>query len=227
MSEQPPLYSEQPPPLRPRPMSAPRHMRGRWRYRGGMIAGGIILALAASTLYFRVPADDIKPASAGDAMQSSEPDMLTSPTSPIPSPIPMDDLPQLPEMTLPIEPEPYVPSEPPASSTPSASSASPAEDVMPAAPTTKKYRPKKSTGSYFVQLSAERGRDVAQRRFNILQRDHPDLLSDRSPVIKRANLGERGIFYRLYVGPFSNKGGAKNFCTALKRKGTDCLVRKP
>ena len=220
MSEQPPLYSEQqpPPPLRPRPMSAPRHMRGRWRYRGGMIAGGIILALAASTLYFRVPADDIKPAPAGDAVQPSEPDMLTSPTSPIPSPIPMDDLPRLPEMTLPIEPEPYVPSAPSAPS---------AEDVMPAAPTTKKYRPEKSTGGYFVQLSAERGRDVAQRRFNILQRDHPGLLSDRSSVIKRADLGERGIFYRLYVGPFTNKGAAENFCTALKRKGTDCLVRKP
>ena len=224
MSEQPPLYAEQPPPpLRPRPMSAPRHMRGRWRYRGGMIAGGIILALAASTLYFRVPADDIKPASAGDAVQPSEPDMLTSPTSPIPSPIPMDDLPQLPEMTLPIEPEPYVPSESPAPS---------AEDVMPVPSITKKYIPKKSTGKkstggYFVQLSAERGRDVAQRRFNILQRDHPGLLSDRSSVIKRADLGERGIFYRLYVGPFTNKGAAENLCAALKRKGTDCLVRKP
>ena len=222
MSEQPPLYAEQPPPpLRPRPMSAPRHMRGRWRYRGGMIAGGIILALAASTLYFRVPADDIKPAPAGDAVQPSEPDMLTSPTSPIPSPIPMDDLPQLPEMTLPIEPEPYAPS------------ASLPEDVMPVPSITKKpKKPKKpmsqqTTTGYFVQLSAERGRDVAQRRFNILQRDHPGLLSDRSSVIKRADLGERGMFYRLYVGPFSNKDAAKNLCAALKRKGTDCLVRKP
>ena len=211
MSEQPPLYSEQqppPPPLRPRPMSAPRHMRGRWRYRGGMIVGAIILALAASTLYFRVPTQDTKPAPVGDAAMPSEPDSETSP-------LPMDGLPQLPEMTLPIEPEPYVPS------TPSV------EDVMPVEPITEEYIPKKSTGGYFVQLSAERGRSAAQRRFNILQRDHPDLLSDRSPVIKRANLGERGIFYRLNVGPFPNKGAAKNLCATLKRKGTDCLVRKP
>ncbi len=231
----PPLDSQQAPPMssmRPRPMPPPRHMRRRWRYRSGIITGAVIMALALSTLYFRAPEDDSK--TSDEALP----------------PAPMEELgedipPQLPEIMVPDELEPYESYKPYKSSEPfeslqeeSAPITEPiTEPIMESKPTPEpapepmpESVPKsvpESMSSYFVQLSSERGETIAQRRFIMLQRDHPDLLAELSATIKEVDLGRRGIFYRLYVGPFSGKQAAKTLCAALKKRGNDCLVRKP
>ncbi len=49
------------------------------------------------------------------------------------------------------------------------------------------------------------------------------LLSD----IQEADLGERGVWYRLRIGPFDDNGAANDVCNPLKAQGDDCFVAAP
>ena len=42
--------------------------------------------------------------------------------------------------------------------------------------------------------------------------------------IERADLGARGVFYRLRAGAFGSREGASDFCDAYKSTGGDCIV---
>jgi len=55
-------------------------------------------------------------------------------------------------------------------------------------------------GGYVVQVSAERSDDKAQSSFKTLQSRHPHVLGNRSPLIRRVELGKKGIFYRTQMG---------------------------
>ena len=44
--------------------------------------------------------------------------------------------------------------------------------------------------------------------------------------MKKADLGERGIYYRAQVGPFASSDQANELCRALKAQGGDCLVNR-
>jgi hypothetical protein len=41
----------------------------------------------------------------------------------------------------------------------------------------------------------------------------------------RADLGAKGVFFRLRIGPFASSADAKSFCDGLKTRGQDCLVK--
>ena len=53
----------------------------------------------------------------------------------------------------------------------------------------------------------------------------PAVLGSRTPVIKRADLGEKGVYYRAMVGPFGSREEASQFCGSLKTAGGQ--VRRP
>ena len=76
-----------------------------------------------------------------------------------------------------------------------------------------------------VQLSATRSRAIARQTYTNLQKKYPLELQSRDPLIFRADLGAKGIFYRVNVGGFSSKENANEFCNALKAKGASCLVK--
>lgn len=92
----------------------------------------------------------------------------------------------------------------------------PAPAVIPAEP----------AGKFVVQIAAFRDVPRAEAEFAKLQEAHPDLLSALRSDIERADLGDRGIYYRLRVGPFATKDAASSLCTRLKGRGQDCLVRE-
>ena len=79
---------------------------------------------------------------------------------------------------------------------------------------------------YMVQLSASRSRALARSVYARFQAEHDDLLGRRDPLILRADLGDRGIFYRVNVAGFATKAAADSFCADLKKRGQDCLVRR-
>jgi len=79
---------------------------------------------------------------------------------------------------------------------------------------------------YMVQLAAARSRALARGLYSRLQKSNNDMLGRRDPLILRVDLGDKGIFYRVNVPGFQNQNGAKQFCTNLKKRGQDCLVRK-
>jgi hypothetical protein len=85
--------------------------------------------------------------------------------------------------------------------------------------------PVAAASGYTVQVSSQRSEEEAQSSFRDLQAKYPDLLGNRSPIIRRADLGAKGIYYRAMVGPFASDQ-ATELCSNLKAAGGSCLVQK-
>jgi hypothetical protein len=82
-----------------------------------------------------------------------------------------------------------------------------------------------AAGAY-VQLSSHRSEPEAQASFRSLQSKFPNLLSSRQPTIRRADLGDKGIYFRAMVGPFASLDEASGFCGNLKSAGGQCVVQR-
>jgi hypothetical protein len=52
------------------------------------------------------------------------------------------------------------------------------------------------------------------------------VLGGRQPIIRRADLGEKGVFYRAQVGPFGTIDLANQLCGNLKNAGGQCIVQR-
>ena len=81
-------------------------------------------------------------------------------------------------------------------------------------------------GGYLVQVSSQKNEAEAQASYRALQNKFPAALGSRPPVIKRADLGDKGIYYRTMVGPFGSTEQAAQFCGNLKSAGGQCVVQK-
>jgi len=78
----------------------------------------------------------------------------------------------------------------------------------------------------FAQLGSIKDESQVVREWARLQQANPEYLKGRTPVIEAANLGDRGTYYRILVGPFENFERAKSFCDALQKQKQSCLVKK-
>jgi hypothetical protein len=83
-----------------------------------------------------------------------------------------------------------------------------------------------ASGSFLVQISSQRSEADAQASFRALQGKFPSVLGSRAPVIKRADLGDKGTYYRAMVGPFNSPDEASQFCGSLKSAGGQCVVQR-
>ena len=81
-----------------------------------------------------------------------------------------------------------------------------------------------AAGDYFVQIASLRSEGGARREWARMQRAHPNLLGDLELKVQSADLGERGVFFRIRTGPFPNKTTALDKCLQLKAVKLDCLV---
>ncbi len=81
------------------------------------------------------------------------------------------------------------------------------------------------SGGYLVQVAARQSQNEALRAFDDLRRRFPRLLGGMAPEIRRADLGRRGVWYRVGIGPMEQRSSADNFCRQLKARGADCLIR--
>jgi hypothetical protein len=83
-----------------------------------------------------------------------------------------------------------------------------------------------TSGGYVVQVSSQRSEADARASFRALQAKYPQVLNGRQPVIKRADLGSKGVYYRAMVGPFDSQSDASQFCSNLKAAGGQCLIQR-
>lgn len=81
-------------------------------------------------------------------------------------------------------------------------------------------------GAYSVQVTSQRSEAEAQTAYRALQAKYPGVLADRQVMIRRADLGEKGIYYRAQVGPFGSSDQASEFCGNLKAAGGQCVVQR-
>jgi SPOR domain len=79
--------------------------------------------------------------------------------------------------------------------------------------------------SYVVQLSSQRSEAAAQITSKLLQTKYAELFAGREPFIRRSDLGGRGVYYRVLIGPLAT-AEARQFCGNLKKSGGDCVVQK-
>jgi SPOR domain len=83
-----------------------------------------------------------------------------------------------------------------------------------------------SSGGYAVQVTSQHSEADAQASFKELRAKFPNQLSGREPIIRRADLGSKGVFYRAMVGPFASMEEAAGVCSSLKAAGGNCLVQR-
>lgn len=76
-----------------------------------------------------------------------------------------------------------------------------------------------------VQLHASRSRKRALAAWRRLSNAEQDLLDALAPRVVMAQSPEKGVFYRLFTGPFSDMTAARSLCVALKDRGRGCFVR--
>jgi hypothetical protein len=77
----------------------------------------------------------------------------------------------------------------------------------------------------FVQVAAQRSEAEAQASFRAVKAKFPEVLGARQAIIRRADLGSKGIYYRAQIGPFSPEQ-ANEICSDLKAAGGQCLVQR-
>jgi hypothetical protein len=82
------------------------------------------------------------------------------------------------------------------------------------------------SGGYLVQVSSQRNEADAQASYRALQSKFPSVLGSRAPLIRRADLGDKGVYYRAMVGPFGSPDEASQFCGSLKTAGGQCVVQR-
>lgn len=97
-------------------------------------------------------------------------------------------------------------------------------EAAPARPA-QRTAPAPSATGMLVQVSSQRSQEAAASTYRDLQARYPSILGPFQPNIQRADLGERGVYYRVRVGPFS-AADAQRLCDDLKRAGGDCLIAR-
>jgi cell division septation protein DedD len=82
------------------------------------------------------------------------------------------------------------------------------------------------SGNYVVQLSAQKTPEEARASFRAMQDKYPSVLSSRQVLVKKKDLGAKGIYYGSQVGPFASREDAVQLCESLKAAGGNCIVQR-
>ena len=82
-------------------------------------------------------------------------------------------------------------------------------------------------GDYLVQVASLRSAEAAADSWVTLSRKfNNELVSGLYSDIAQADLGDKGIFYRLRVAGLADKNAAEQLCAQFKARGQACLVKK-
>ena len=76
-----------------------------------------------------------------------------------------------------------------------------------------------------MQVSSQRSEAEAQAALRSVQGKYSSVLGGQRGAIQRAELGERGTFYRAMIGPYASRDQANQVCTSLKAAGGSCIVQ--
>jgi cell division septation protein DedD len=120
---------------------------------------------------------------------------------------------------------------------PSQTSAAPREVAKPASPPQPTPAPREvakavatqpaAGGAYRVQIGALRSEEDAQKVIAQAKKSSGDLISGLSFDVRRADLGEKGIYYRVQLGPLADAAAASGLCDKLKDRKLGCMVVRP
>jgi cell division septation protein DedD len=89
-------------------------------------------------------------------------------------------------------------------------------------PTAKPETAQKNDGMR-IQLGSVRSEEAAHQEWDRIRRANPDLLASITATPVRADLGDKGVFYRLLTGPIAD---ADRICGELKRRNIGCIIAR-
>jgi SPOR domain len=112
-------------------------------------------------------------------------------------------------------PGPQPQSQQPAGKLPAKAGSAAATAAKPAAP--------QQTGGARIQLASVRSEEAARQEWNRIRRANPDLLGSASANFVRADLGDKGVFYRLQTAPIVD---AERVCGELKQRNVGCIIAR-
>jgi cell division protein FtsN len=81
-------------------------------------------------------------------------------------------------------------------------------------------------GAYVLQIGAYKSEADAEAAWKGYQTKHGALVSGMSSDIQKADLGDKGVWYRLRAGSFPDKDAAGALCDKLKADGGACFPAK-
>lgn len=79
-------------------------------------------------------------------------------------------------------------------------------------------------GHIRIQLASLRSIDAARIEWQRLKHENPDLLGRLSADAVRANLGPRGVYYRIEAGSFVHLASAEHLCRELQQRRLECSI---
>lgn len=83
-----------------------------------------------------------------------------------------------------------------------------------------------ASGGYAVQVSSRRSEAEAKAAVHRLQSKYEHVLGGHSVMVRRVDLGAKGVYYRAMVGPFASSADAGKVCSNLKKAGGSCFVQR-
>jgi len=81
-----------------------------------------------------------------------------------------------------------------------------------------------SNGPYVAQLAALQSEEAVEQAWRRLSSRAPQLFASARLDTQRADLGQRGIYYRIRAGYFADRTNATRFCDRIRQMGQDCIV---
>jgi cell division septation protein DedD len=145
--------------------------------------------------------------------------LLPAPEAPLPRPATTSNPAPPPAPSVASAPEP--PQAPAAAPQPA-----PAVTAPPKAQTAAVPAPSAAAG-YRLQLGAVKTPEMAKSESDRIKRQFGDLVGSLALSVERADLGDRGVFYRIHAGPIADAAQAERLCTQLRQRGQGCLLAKP
>jgi cell division protein FtsN len=83
------------------------------------------------------------------------------------------------------------------------------------------------TGGVWLQLAALPDEASANVEWTRITKKHGAALGATQPSFERAELGARGVWYRVRIGPFANRADARAACKTLAARGQACRIAQP
>jgi len=177
---------------------------------------------------------DVSPKTSAEAKATPAPAM--------PAPAVAAPVPAAPQPAAKIEAPPAKPVAPPVKAAQAAPAPKPAPVAKAAAPAPSapaKAPPKQlaanippaaaepaASGAYVLQIGAYKSQGEADAAWTTYKAKHAALLAGYSPNVVQADLGDKGVWYRLRIAGFSSKDVASALCDRLRADGGGCFLGK-
>ena len=78
-----------------------------------------------------------------------------------------------------------------------------------------------------LQIGAYETQEIADGAWASFKARHGGVAGTLAEDVQRVDLGAKGIWYRLRMGPFADKTAAVAACEKLKAEGATCFLAAP